>query len=185
MTRPEERQLPVGLSAFTGETRLGHALLVIVGAAGFVAGYLGCAVLFFEGLETFGPGAPRGPSLIAGAFGSLGCWGVFAVGFVRGRGGPVLNAVVYPVPIVAVLPVAVRWAVFGPEIGGLLDRFGFVLFPVEVLVSAAALILPGAVFFASLLAVWAAALDEDRRRAWQREQLSPEFYEEFVEESER
>lgn len=175
----------MGLSAFAGETRLGHALLVLVGAAGFLAGYLGSAVLFFEGLETFAPGALRVPSLIAGAFGSLGCWGVFAVGFVRGRGGPVLNAVVYPVPIVATLPVAVRWTVFGPEIGGLLGRFGFVLFPVEVLIAAVALIVPGVVFFASLLAVWAATLDEDRRRTWQRERLSPEFYEEFVEESER
>ncbi|AUX08857.1 hypothetical protein AArcSl_1224 [Halalkaliarchaeum desulfuricum] len=185
MTRPDGRTLPVGLASFAGETRLGHAVLVLVGAAGFLAGYLGSAVLFFEGLETFAPGARRLPALIAGAFGSLGCWGVFAVGFVRGRGGPVLNAIVYPVPIVAVLPVAVRWTAFGPEIGALISRLGFVLFPLEVLVSALALVVPGVVFFASLLAVWAATLDEDRRRTWQREQLSREFYEEFVEESER
>lgn len=175
----------MGLSSFAGETSRGQALLVLVGTAGFLAGYLGSAVLFFEGLETFAPGAPRRPTLIAGAFGSFGCWGVFAAGFVRGRGGPVLNAIVYPVTIVAVVPVAVRWTSFGPDIGGLIGRIGFVLFPLEVLVSAVALVGPGVVFFASLLAVWAATLEEDRRRAWQREQLTREFYEEFVEESER
>lgn len=185
MNRSDGREVPVGLSSFAGETRRGHALLVLAGVVGFLVGYLGSAMLFFEGLETFAPGAPRRFTLIAGAFGSLGCWGVFAGGFVRGRGGPVLNAIVYPTSIVATVPVAVQWTAFGPDIGSLTGRLGYVLFPLEVLIAAVALIVPGVVFFGSLLALWAATLEEDRRRAWQREQLGREFYEEFVEESER
>lgn len=185
MSRPHEGEVPVGLSPFAGETRWGHALVLLAGVLGFLAGYLGSALLFFEGIATFAPGSPRLPSLLAAAFGSLGCWGAFAAAFVRGRGGPVLNALVYPIAVVTIVPVVVRWTLFGPNLAGMLDRLGFVLFPVEVIVTALALVVPGVAFFTSLLALWASSLEEEQRRSWQREQLTREFYEEFTEESER
>lgn len=175
----------MGLSPFAGETRRGHVLVIFAGVLGFLCGYLGSALVFFDGLSTFAPGASRAPTLLAGAFGSMGCWGAFAIAFVRGRGGPVLNALVYPIPIASLLPIAVRWGAFGPDVGGIAERIGFVLFPIEAIASASALTVPGIVFFASLLAVWAARLDEDERRAWQRKRLTREFSRAFVDDTER
>lgn len=177
--------IPVGLSPFAGEPRRGHVLVILAGVLGFSCGYLGSALVFFDGLATFAPGARRVPALLAGAFGSMGCWGAFAIAFVRGRGGPVLDALVYPLPIASLLPIAVRWSAFSPDVGGIAERIGFVLFPTDVIASAVALTVPGMVFFASLLAVWAARLDEDQRRAWQRKRLTQEFSRAFVEDTER
>lgn len=172
-------EVPLGLSGFADETPAGHALVLLGGAVAFAAGYLAAAALLFGGVAALDAGSAT-PRRLAGVFGSLACWGLFALAFVRARGGPVLDALVYPIACAALVPLALRWALFGPDVAGLLERFGFVLLPVGPLVAAAAVTLPGLVFFASLLALWSAALDESRMREWEQRHLEAEFYEEFV-----
>lgn len=185
MNSDRDGLVPLGFAPFADESHVDQVGVVGLGVLGFLVGYLGSAVIFFDGLATVAPMAPRPPALLAGVFGSIGCWGIFALAFIRGRGGPVLNALVYPIVIVAVVPVVLRWILFGMDIDRVLAGVEFVFFPVDAFVSAGALILPGVVFFGSMLAIWSARLDSDERRAWQREQLSVEFYEAFVAEEER
>ena len=174
--------VPPGLAPFADQSPHDHAVVLTAGALACLVGYVGSAVLFFEfaALDHGGPAAPR---RVASVFASLACWGVYAAAFVRGRGGPVTDVLAYPIATVAVVPFATRWVAFGPAWGALRDRIGFFLFRPALLVDAAVLVVPGVVFCACLLALWASRLDEAEVREWQRRTLSVEFRERFVEEA--
>lgn len=173
--------LPIGLAPFADQSRTDRAAVIVGGALACLIGYVGAAVLLF-GLGALDHGSPDGPRRVASAVASLACWGFYAAAFVRGKGGPVTDAFLSPVATVAVVPTAFRWGVFGPAWDAFRDRIALFLFRPGLFVDAAALILPGLVFAAGLLAIWAARLDESGIEAWQREHLSAEFRREFVEE---
>jgi hypothetical protein len=173
--------LPIGLAPFANQSRTDHAAVVGGGAIACLLGYVGAAALLF-GLGALDHGAPDGPRRVASAVASLVCWGFYVAAFVRGRGGPVTDAFVYPVATVALVPPAFRWAAFGPAWDAFRDRIALFLFRPGLFVDAAVLILPGVAFAAGLLALWASLLDESAIEAWQREHLSAEFRREFIEE---
>lgn len=173
-------QRPLGLAPFRNQTRAGHVAVVVIAAVACAVAYLGGAVALF-GLGALDHGVDRTARRVAGVVASIACWSVFAAAFTRGKGGPVLNAVVYPILTVGIVPLLLRWAIFGPNWAGLRERFGFILFRPGLLVDAAALILPGLLAFASILSVWGALKGDEEVRRWQRTHLDPEFYEEFVE----
>lgn len=174
--------VPPGLAPFADQSPRDQAFVLVVGALACLVGYVGSAVLFF-GFAALDHGGPAAPGRVASVFASLACWGVYAVAFVRGRGGPVTDVLAYPIATVAVVPFATRWVAFGPAWATLRDRLGFILFRPALLVDAAALVVPGVVFCACLLALWASRLDETEAREWQRRTLSAEFREAFVEEA--
>lgn len=171
---------PLGLAPFRKQTRAEHVAVVLLAAIACAVAYVGAAILLF-GLGALDHGVDRTARRVAGAFASVACWSVFAVAFTRGKGGPVLNAVVYPALTVGLVPLLVRWAVFGPNWAGIRRRFEFVLFRPGLLVDAAALLGPGLLAFASILSVWGALQSDEEIRRWQREHLDPEFYDQFVE----
>lgn len=175
-------KLPLGLAPFVDQSPRDHALVLSAGALACLVGYVGSAVLFFE-FGALDHGEPAAPRRVASVFASLACWGVYAAAFVRGRGGPVTDVLAYPVATVATVPFATRWVAFGPAWAALRDRLGFILFRPDLLVDAAVLVVPGVVFCACLLTLWASRLDETEIREWQRRTLSAEFREAFVEES--
>ncbi|MGZ0746828.1 hypothetical protein [Haloparvum sp. AD34] len=170
---------PLGLASFRKQTRGEHVAVVLLAGIACAVAYVGAAVLLF-GLGALDHGVDRTARRIAGAFASIACWSVFAVAFTRGTGGPVLNAVVYPVFTVGLVPLLVRWAVFGPNLAGIRRRFEFALFRPGLLVDAAALLAPGLLAFASILSIWGALQGDEAIQRWQREHLDPEFYDRFV-----
>lgn len=172
--------LPLGFAPFAGESRRDCLIVAAGGVAAFLVGYAGAAAVFF-GLGALDHGVDRDARRIAGTFGSLACWGFYAAMFTRGKGGPILNAVVYPVGTAVLVPVGFRWLLFGPDWGGLRERLGFFLFRPALFVDAAFLLGPGLVFFASVLTLWASRLGEAEVERWQRTHLREEFYREFVE----
>lgn len=171
--------VPLGLEAFTNQSRGEHALVIAGGAVACLVAYVGAAALFF-GVSALDHGGPAGPRRVASVFASLACWGVYTAAFVRGKGGPVRNVLVYPVATVAVVPFAFRWLAFGPDWGGLRERLGFVLFDPALFVDAGALLVPGIAFCGALLTVWASLLSDDAIRDWQQRHLSRAFREAFV-----
>ncbi|SMO41973.1 hypothetical protein [Halorubrum cibi] len=174
--------LPLGLGPFADQSPRDHALVLALGALACLVGYVGSAALFF-GLGALDHGGSAAPRRVASVFASLACWTVYAVAFVRGRGGPVTDVLAYPIATVGVVPFAARWLAFGPAWGALRDRIGFFLFRPDLLIDAAALVVPGIALCASLLTLWASRLGEAEVRAWQRRHLSAEFREAFVEEA--
>lgn len=173
--------VPLGLEPFANQSRTEHALVVAGGGVVCLLAYVGAASLFF-GLTAIDHGEPAGPRRVASVFASLACWGFYTAAFVRGKGGPVTNVLAYPAATVAVVPFASRWIAFGPDWGGLRERVGFILFRPDLFVDAGALLLPGIVFCAALLTVWASLLGDDAIREWQRRHLSSAFREAFVDE---
>ena len=173
-------EVPLGLAPFAGQSRGEHAAVLLGGALACLVGYVGAAVLLF-GLGALDHGEPAGPRRVASVFASLACWGFYAAAFVRGKGGPVTDALAYPVATVALVPFAFRWSVFGPAWGAVRDRIGFLVFQPGLFLDAAALIAPGVAFAAGLLTLWASVLGEDAVEEWQREHLSAEFRRAFVE----
>lgn len=171
---------PLGLAPFDGNGHGDVALVALGGVVAFLTGYAGSAVVFF-GLDALAHGADRTPMRIAGAFGSIACWGFYALAFIRGKGGPVLNAAPLPAATATLAPVAFRWLVFGANWAGLRERFGFFLLRLDLFVDAVTLLVPGVAFFVAVLAVWASLLGDGEIEAWQREHLDGEFYREFVE----
>lgn len=174
--------LPLGLEPFVDQSRTEHALVVCGGALACLVGYAGAAAVFL-GLGALDHGAPDGPRRIASVFASLACWGYYAGAFTRGKGGPVTDAVAYPLATVVVVPFAFRWTVFGPNWAGIRERVDLFFFEPALFVDAAALVVPGLAFAAALLTAWASLLGEDGVRAWTRRHLSAEFRTAFVEES--
>ena len=173
--------LPIGLAPFANQSRASHAGVLVGGALAYLLGYVGAAVFVFE-LSALDHGAPDGPQRVASAGASLACWGFYAAAFVRGKGGPVTDAFVYPVVTVALAPTAFRWVAFGPAWNAFRDRIALFFFRPGLFVDAAALILPGIVFAAGLLTLWASLIDEHAIEAWQREHLSTAFRQEFIDE---
>jgi hypothetical protein len=169
------------LAGFAGESRLGHLLVVSLGVLAFWGGYFGAAIAFFGGIEALAPGTEiDGARRWAGAIGAMACWGAYAFAFVLARGGPVLNATLYPLLTAGLAPLAGRWLVFGPAPGEL--RAGLLDFSFSPLLDALLILLFGGSFFVTLLTLWASALGEEERTEWERTNLPPEFYDEFVEE---
>lgn len=175
-------QVPLGFASFAGETRWDCALIAAGGVLAFLVGYVGSATLLF-GFDALAHGADRTPQRLAGVFGSIACWGYFAAAFMRGKGGPVLDAAVFPIAIATLAPFCFRWLVFGPDWAGLRERLGFFLFRPDLVLDAAALLLPGMVTFLGVLSVWGSQKSAAEITAWQREHLREEFSDAFVKES--
>lgn len=173
--------LPLGFEPFSGQSRAGHAAVLVGGVIACLIGYVGAAVLLFES-GALALEASTGPRRIAGVFASVACWGYYSAAFVRGKGGPVTNAAVSPTVTVAVVPFGYRWVAFGPAWDAIRDRITLVYFRPGLFVDAAALVLPGVAFSAGVLTLWASLLGEDAIREWKREHLSREFRREFVDE---
>ncbi|WP_050033837.1 hypothetical protein [Halorubrum halophilum] len=173
--------LPIGLAPFANQSRAAHAGVLVGGAVACLLAYVGAAALLFE-LGALDHGTPDGPRRVASAVASMACWGFYAAAFVRGRGGPVTDAFVYPVATVALVPTAFRWVAFEPAWDAFRDRIALFLFRPGLFVDAAALVLPGVALAAVLLSIWATRLDESAIETWQREHLSAEFRREFIEE---
>ena len=174
---------PTALDPFVDQTPREHALVVGIGTIACAVGYVGTAVLVFD-LSVLDHGGPNLPRWIASSVASLACWAVYSAAFVRGKGGPVTSALVYPVATVLVVPVAIRWLTFGPVWSTIRDRITWVFLDVGLLVTAIVLVMPGLSMFLFVLSVWGTRLDETRIREWQRRHLSAEFREAFVEETE-
>lgn len=167
------------LDGFAGETRSGHALTVAGGVAACWIGYFGAAALVGD-LAHVAPDSDATAVIRAATMGAgVACWGYFALAFVLARGGPVLDAAVYPLAILAIAPTVGRWVVFGPAPGLLFSRL--VGFSLEPLVLALVAFVPGFGTFVAILAVWASRLDESQRREWERTCLTEAFYDAFVE----
>jgi len=175
-------ELPAALEPFVDQTPGEHAFVVLLGMVACAVGYVGTAALVFDPsvLDHGGPDVPR---WFASCVASMACWTVYSVAFVRGKGGPVTSAFVYPVATVVVVPVAVRWATFGPVWSAIRDRFSWVIFDVGLIVDGIMLVMPGLSMFMFVLSVWGSRLGEARIRDWQRRHLSAEFRDAFVEQS--
>ena len=175
-------ELPTALEPFVDQSPREHALTVLVGVVACAVGYVGTALIVFD-LSVLDHGGPDIPRWIAACVASLACWTVYAVAFVRGKGGPVTSAFVYPATTVVVVPVAIRWLVFGPVWSAIRDRIAWVFFDVGILIDGVTLILPGVSMFMFVLSIWGGRLDEAQIREWQRRHLSAEFRDAFIEEA--
>lgn len=164
------------LDGFAGRTRLDRTLTVIGGVLACLAGYVGVVVLVY-GDPSVLTGEGRTPRRLAIAGASVACWGYYGLAFVRARGGPVLDALVYPLLTVGVVPTLSRWLAFGVDVGDLFP--GLSLEPLVLVVLAVG---PGVLSFGVILAVWAARLDEGARREWERRHLTQAFRAAFLEE---
>jgi hypothetical protein len=170
---------PLALVAFDGQRPLEHALTVVGALAVFWLGYFGAVAAVYGDVSVLATEASISQQRVGGVVGSVLVWTYFGLAFVRGSGGPVLNAVVYPLAIVVFAPFLARWALFGPDLAGLADRF-IGLFVFEPLVTVVLAVVPGLGAFVAVLSVWAATISEGERREWERRTLPESFYEEFV-----
>lgn len=172
---------PLGLTSFADQRRLEHALTVVGAVVVFWLAYFGVVGAVYGELSVLAPATSVEHQRVGGVAGSIAVWTYFGIAFVRGYGGPVLNAVAYPLAIVLLAPFLGRWLLFGPDLAGLADRFVGV-FVLEPLVTAALILLPGLGAFVTVLTAWAAVLDDEDRRAWERRHLPAAFREAFVDE---
>ncbi|WP_049952093.1 hypothetical protein [Halostagnicola larsenii] len=174
---------PLGLEGFATQSRLQHALTVVGALVVFWIGYFGGVWAVYGELSALSLESNIAAQRVGGAAGGVVVWTYFSIAFVRGYGGPVLNTLAYPLAIVIVAPFPARWLLFGPDIGGLVDRF-VGLFVFEPLFTTMIAAVPGLGACAIVLALWASTLEDDRRREWERRHLSTSFYETFVERDE-
>ncbi|TYL40217.1 hypothetical protein CV102_01140 [Natronococcus pandeyae] len=170
---------PLGLASFDEQSRLAHVLTVAVAVVVCCLGYFGAVVAVYGDLSVLAPETSVEQQRVGGVVGSICVWAYFALAFVRGYGGPVLNTLVYPVAIVLLAPFVGRWLLFGPDLAGLADRFVGLLV-VEPLLTTVIVMVPGFGAFLTLLALWGTRTDESERRDWERRHLSDDFYEEFI-----
>ncbi len=170
---------PPALDGFADQRPLEHAATVAVALVVFWAGYFGAVAVGYGDLSVLAGETNISAQRVGGMAGSILVWTYFGLAFVRGSGGPLLNAVVYPLAIVALAPFASRWALFGVDTGAFVSRFVGV-FVLEPLVTFAVAVVPGIGAFVTLLAIWGASIDDDERRAWEDRHLSEPFYEAFV-----
>lgn len=164
------------LDGFAGRTRRDQMLTVLGGMLACLAGYVGAAVFVAGDLSVLADGS-WGRVALAGA--SVACWGYYALAFVRARGGPVLDALLYPMLTVGIAPTLLRWLVVGPDPGRAVE--GLVSLSLDPIVTVAFAILPGIGWFGVILAIWSSRLDESQRREWERVNLTPAFRGAFVE----
>jgi len=163
---------------FVGQRGRDQALTVAGGGLACLAGYLAAATLLagdVSAVAADGGWARR----FAAAGAGVACWSYYVAAFVRGRGGPVLDAVLYPLVTVGVVPTLWRLLAAG-DAGGLLG--GWLSLSLAPLVLAAFAVVPGVGAFLTLLALWAARLDEAARREWEQRHLTPSFRAAFLEE---
>lgn len=171
---------PLGLESFANQSRLQHALTVAGALVVFWLGYFGGVWAVYGDLSALALESNIAAQRIGGAAGGAVVWTYFSVAFVRGYGGPILNTLAYPLAIVIVAPFPARWLLFGPDIGGLVDRFvGLLVF--EPLLTTVIAAVPGLGACAIVLTIWASGLEDERRHEWERRHLSKAFYNEFVE----
>ncbi len=164
---------------FVGETRRDQVLVVLGGVLACWIGYFGAVALVYGDVSALVAGEETtDPRRVAAIGSGIVCWGYYGLAFVRARGGPVLNATIYP-PITLVLaPIPARWLTFGPDPWGLVS--GLFSFSFEPLVLLALTIGPGLGGFVTILLIWSATIDPDERREWERRHLTAAFYDEFV-----
>ncbi|WP_255170315.1 hypothetical protein [Natrononativus amylolyticus] len=172
-------KIPLGLAAFDHQSRLAHVLTVLGGLLVFWLGYFGAVAVVYGDPSVLGLESSIDEQRVGGAVGAVFVWSYFALAFVRGYGGPVLNAFAYPLVIAAVTPHLARWALFGVDTAAVVSRF-VGLFVLEPLVTTVLVVAPGASAFLLWLSLWAARVGDAERREWERYHLSDAFYEEFV-----
>ena len=170
---------PLGMAAFARQSRLAHALTVLGALVICLLAYFGTVVAVYGDPSVVATEAAVTAQRVGGLAAGVAVWGYFALAFVRGYGGPVLNAVVYPIVIAVVAPFPARWVLFGPDLAGLADRF-IGLFVFEPLLTTALIVVAGLGVFVTILSVWAALIGEDAREDWERTHLPADFYDEFV-----
>ncbi len=172
-------QRPLGLAPFDNQTRLEHALTVCGGVAVCLLAYFATVWVVYGDLSVVALEEAVTPQRVGGVAAAVAVWAYFGVAFIKGYGGPVLNTIVYPLPIAVLGPFPARWLLFGPDLSGLQSRF-VGLFIFEPVLTTGLLAFVGLSVFSTILMVWAAVIGDDAREQWEREQLTAEFYEEFV-----
>ncbi|MFP9190465.1 hypothetical protein ACLI4Q_02205 [Natrialbaceae archaeon A-CW1-1] len=170
---------PLGLDPFATQSRLGHALTVGGGIGVCLLTYFGAVAAVYGDLSVLALEANVEAQRVGGMAASVATWTYFALAFVRGYGGPVLNTLPYPLVIVVLAPFPARWALYGPDVSGLISRF-VGLFVFEPIVTTALAVVPGLSFFIVILMAWASLIGEEAREQWERHHLTPSFYEAFV-----
>lgn len=173
---------PLALAGFESQSASAHVVTVLGGIVVFLLGYFGAVAAVYGDVSVLALEANIGAQRVGGVAGAVLAWAYFALAFVRGYGSPIGNAVVYPLVIVVVAPFLARWAVFGPDVLGLIDRF-VGLFLLEPLVTTAIVVLPGLATGTTVLFLWATLLSDERRREWERTHLPAAFLEAFVDDS--
>ncbi len=170
---------PLGLASFTTQSRLQHAVTVVGALVVFWIGYFGGLWAVYGDISAVALETSITEQRVGGITGSIAVWTYFSIAFVRGYGGPVLNTLAYPLAIVIIAPLLARWALFGPDVSGLVDRF-IGVFVFEPLITTVIVAVPGLGACMTVLTVWATVLEDARRHEWEREHLSEAFYDEFV-----
>ncbi len=179
-------EVPAGLSPFAKQSRAEHIATVVLGVLVFAVAYLVTTIAGFGSIGTLqaGPDAFL-PRLTAGTVATVSCFSFFALAFIRGYGGPVLNPVIYPIGIAAIVPTVVRWLLFGPAVDELRRRL--LLPPLSVLLEMGIYVfgtlIAGISAFGVILLLWSSYVltDEDMNR-WEQTHLSEEFRSAFVDE---
>lgn len=170
---------PLGAAPFATQSRRQHALTVIGGVLVCWLAYFGAVALVYDSLSVLALETAIEPQRVGTTAAGIAVWGYFGLAFVRGYGGPVLNAIPYPLAILTLAPFPARWLLFGPDVSGLISRFvGW--FVIEPMITVAHGVLPGFGLFVLILTVWASVIGEDARENWERTHLSRAFYDEFV-----
>lgn len=172
-------QRPLGLASFDHQSRLIHVLTALGGVVVFWLAYAGAVVAVYGDLSVVGPETAIGEQRVGALAGGVAVWTYFGLAFVRAKGGPVLDALVYPFAIVAGVSHGGRWLLFGFDAGDAFDRFiGILVF--EPLLTTAVAVIPGLGAFVTILTIWAWLIGEEDRREWERCHLTEAFYREYV-----
>ncbi|MFU8869449.1 hypothetical protein, partial [Natronococcus sp.] len=114
---------PPALDGFADQHPLEHAATVVAALGVFWIGYFGAVVVGYGDVSILAVETHITAQRVGGMAGSILVWTFFGFAFVRGSGGPLLNAVVYPLAIVAFAPFVGRWALFGIDTGAVVSRF--------------------------------------------------------------
>ena len=170
---------PLGLDPFVTQSRLAHALTVMGGVVVCLLAYFVAVAAVYGDLSVLALEANVDAQRVGGMAAGVATWTYFAAAFVRGYGGPVLNSLPYPLAIVVLAPFPARWALFGPDVSGLISRF-VGLFVFEPIVTTALVVVPGLGVFVLILTAWASFIGEETRKQWEQRHLTPAFYEAFV-----
>lgn len=170
---------PSSLDAFASQTRVQHLATVVGGMLVCLVAYFGAVAAVHGDLSLLANESNVTAQRTGGVVAGVAVWGYFAVAFVRGYGGPVLNTLPYPLFITLLVPFPARWTLFGPDLPGLWSRF-VGLFVVEPLITALLVAVPGLTTYALILGLWASRLDEADRAAWEERHLTGRFRAKYV-----
>ena len=173
---PETMFESPAFDGFAGRTRGQQMLTAFGGIIACLLGYAGATALVYGDLSILADEGVARRIALGGA--SVACWSYYAVTFIRGRGGPVLNALLFPLLTVGIVPTLSRGVLFGPDVTGLLG--GLFSLSLEPLVLVAFAVVPGVGWFVMILTVWSVRIDNDQRRDWERRHLTEPFRDEFL-----